>query len=530
MFSNPPPPAPPKKNHPRTPCNPPNPFIKVHISLAGSSPTGVSDGMSVSWSTPFNTSSSVVLYRESTLQPGGAGARPGPGEPVESEETGEAVRYYETFHHHVVLKNLKASTRYEYAVGDGVNYTSFDYSFVTAPDYGSFLKGEEEDEPVKFSIFGDLGLVNGGPTMEYLKSSSASDLGLIFNLGDVGYADDSFLHYGCMVTFCYEEKFDEYMREMEGIISKVPMMTTPGNHEADCHDPACLVSSKRREKLSNFTAYNARFRMPSEETGGVMNMWYSFNYGPVHFVALDLETGFPGSAEERRYVLPCGGFGDQLKWLESDLKAANEQRHLRPWVILGGHHPMYSKGKVDPKMSSSIEWMLQKYQVDFFVAGHEHSYERNYPMYYGSPSPPRPTTARRSNGGSDYGASSSFSSSDSTLDFGVAAVSRQIYSQSKTNGTIHLLIGGPGNDEQDDSAGGSTRALQLLKMYPNLDASKGSKDRWHDGLVDVGEDTVAFEDLDNYGIGVFRATRGEICMEYVRTRDGSVKDKVCVVK
>jgi hypothetical protein len=27
--------------------------------------------------------------------------------------------------------------------------------------------------------------------------------------------------------------------------------------------------------LSNFTAYNSRFRMPSEESGGVMNMWHS---------------------------------------------------------------------------------------------------------------------------------------------------------------------------------------------------------------------------------------------------------------
>ena len=81
---------------------------------------------------------------------------------------------------------------------------------------------------------------------------------MIFHLGDVGYADDSFLHVGCMVRFCYEEKWNEYMDSMEAVVSEVPYMVMPGNHEADCHDSACMLSSERRNKLSNFTAYNSR--------------------------------------------------------------------------------------------------------------------------------------------------------------------------------------------------------------------------------------------------------------------------------
>lgn len=50
--------------------------------------------------------------------------------------------------------------------------------------------------------------------------------------------------------------------------------------------------------LSNFTAYNARFRMPSPESNGTLNMWHSFNYGPVHFISIDTETGFEGAPEE----------------------------------------------------------------------------------------------------------------------------------------------------------------------------------------------------------------------------------------
>ena len=65
-------------------------------------------------------------------------------------------------------------------------------------------------------------------------------------------------------------------------------------------DPACLVDPEKRTKLSNFTAYNTRFRMPSPESKGALNMHFSFNYGPVHFISIDTETGYPGAAEEVR--------------------------------------------------------------------------------------------------------------------------------------------------------------------------------------------------------------------------------------
>jgi hypothetical protein len=44
---------------------------------------------------------------------------------------------------------------------------------------------------------------------------------------------------------------------------------------------------------------------------------------------------FPNAPEPER-------FGDQLAWLEQDLKKANSQREKYPWIIVGGHRPMYS--------------------------------------------------------------------------------------------------------------------------------------------------------------------------------------------
>ena len=43
--------------------------------------------------------------------------------------------------------------------------------------------------------------------------------------------------------------------------------------------------------------------MPSKESGGVANMWYSWNYADVHFVSIDTSTDFPDAPEG--FILPC---------------------------------------------------------------------------------------------------------------------------------------------------------------------------------------------------------------------------------
>ena len=49
----------------------------------------------------------------------------------------------------------------------------------------------------------------------------------------------------------------------------------PHSHESECHIAQCLLQSKRYgEKLNNFTAFNARWHMPSSTSAGVMNMWH----------------------------------------------------------------------------------------------------------------------------------------------------------------------------------------------------------------------------------------------------------------
>lgn len=75
--------------------------------------------------------------------------------------------------------------------------------------------------------------------------------------------------------------------------------------------------------------------MPSAESGGLENFWYSFDHGSVHFVMLNTETDFPNAPDEPggegdENAGPFAPSGAQLAWLEKDLAAVDRKK--TPWV------------------------------------------------------------------------------------------------------------------------------------------------------------------------------------------------------
>jgi len=109
-------------------------------------------------------------------------------------------------------------------------------------------------------------------------------------------------------------------------------------------------------------------------------MWHSFDFGPVHFVQVSTETDFPGAPEGPGTYLGGGPFGDQITWLTNDLSKAFNNRANVPWIVVSGHRPVWYSGGQDANVNKAFLPLLEKYQVDFFFAGHEHNYERYYPI------------------------------------------------------------------------------------------------------------------------------------------------------
>ena len=67
------------------------------------------------------------------------------------------------------------------------------------------------------------------------------------------------------------------MNWLQNLTSTLPYMVSPGNHESECHSPVCLLELKKYGlHLNNFSAFNARWHMPSAESGARsgQNMWY----------------------------------------------------------------------------------------------------------------------------------------------------------------------------------------------------------------------------------------------------------------
>lgn len=148
--------------------------------------------------------------------------------------------------------------------------------------------------------------------------------------------------------------------------------------------------------------------MPGAETGGVGNFWYSFDYGLAHFISFDGETDYPYSpewpfardlsgdethpTESETFVTDSGPFGqvdgsyddndsyEQLKWIAKDL--ASVDRTKTPWVIAMSHRPMYSSqvASYQANMRDAFQSLFLKYEVDLYIAGHIHWYERLFPL------------------------------------------------------------------------------------------------------------------------------------------------------
>jgi len=77
-----------------------------------------------------------------------------------------------------------------------------------------------------------------------------------------------------------------------------------------------------------------------------------------------------------------------LDWFAKDMAKANANRKDVPWIVVHGHRSIYCScdGDCDSaaeKVRNDMEPLFMKYGVDFFINGHEHNYERSWPLYKG---------------------------------------------------------------------------------------------------------------------------------------------------
>lgn len=193
---------------------------------------------------------------------------------------------------------------------------------------------------------GDLGQTEW--TKSTLEHIEKSNYDVLILPGDLSYADT------------VQSLWDSFGRLVEPLASQRPWMVTQGNHEMEKFP---VVHS------TPFTSYNARWRMPFEQSASSSNLYYSFNVagGAVHVVVLGSYTDF-------------GPDSDQYKWVLADL--AKVDRAKTPWLPLVIHAPWYNSNTAHQGESESVDMkrvmedLVYKAGVDVVFAGHVHAYER----------------------------------------------------------------------------------------------------------------------------------------------------------
>jgi hypothetical protein len=119
---------------------------------------------------------------------------------------------------------------------------------------------------------------------------------------------------------------------------------------------------------------------------GLTKQYYSFNYQNVHFTVMSTEIPFDVASAQYEFV-------------KNDLSQAAADPNIE-WIIVYFHNPMYSSpNRVIPNNISRDMYhpLFDEYGVDLILQGHNHNYQRSYPLKYNPSNSSNPviTTAEK---------------------------------------------------------------------------------------------------------------------------------------
>jgi hypothetical protein len=266
---------------------------------------------------------------------------PAAGRLVSAATTGLPFDYYQ---YSAQLSGLAASTKYDYRPFVNGVAAAAAAAFTTAPSTGT--------GGVTFIAFGDSG-VGSSEQRQLAALMKADAFDLVLHAGDIVYGTASGTGDATYGTF------QSWFFDIYGWLPAVPFMPSEGNHDS-------------RPSNGNGRAYLDLFMLPSNGASAAYpdhaERYYSFDYGPVHFVALDTEFAFQDAARR----------AEQLAWLEADLAGT-----LQPWKVAYFHRSPFSSGGEhgsDLTVRSAFGPLFERYGVDLAISAHEHVYERTIPI------------------------------------------------------------------------------------------------------------------------------------------------------
>ena len=342
---------------------------QVHLTWSENPATGVV----VSWASPGQARRPRVRIGQRVI--------PAEPRPYTDGINGETVWTY-----HARVGGLRPGATYAYAVtadNDSNSADPFSATFHTAPHGRAAFR---------FTSFGDLATPNTAWVLSYGQSAYAVEavetFEPLFHLlnGDLCYAN--------LNPAAQPGVWRDFGNNNQTSAASRPWMPCLGNHEVEFYNGP-----------QGFTSYLARYTLPDNRVPGFGGRWYSFRIGSVLFVSLDADdvvyqdaaafvTGpaalTPAPGTGRPAIQPGTSFyirgysnGAQTEWLERTLAAGRADETV-DWIIVQMHQCAASSSATGNGSDLGIrqEWLplFDRYQVDLVLCGHDHDYERSFPV------------------------------------------------------------------------------------------------------------------------------------------------------
>jgi hypothetical protein len=289
------------------------------------------------------------------------------------------------FTYHAKLDGLHPGSTFHYAVtadNDRNRARPFNATFTTAP------RGRVA---FRWTSYGDLAT----PVTSWVLSSPQSRFAVeaverfepLFHLlnGDLCYAN--------MNPLSQPAVWADFGNNVQVSAANRPWMPCPGNHEIEFANGS-----------QGFNSYLTRYSLPHNGTA-FQGLWYRFQVGSALFISLSADDviyqdsgAFAAGPAPLQPALSTGnspiepgtslyirGYsnGAQTRWLEETLAAAAKNDSI-DWIIVQMHQDAMSSSTNGNGSDKGIReaWLplFDRYGVDLVLCGHDHDYERTWPV------------------------------------------------------------------------------------------------------------------------------------------------------
>jgi hypothetical protein len=424
--------------------------------------------------------------------------------PAEPRPYTDGISGVTVWTYHARVGGLRPGATYAYAV------TADNDSNATDPFSATFRTAPAGRAAFRFTSFGDLATPNTAWVLSYGQSvyavETVESFQPLFHLlnGDLCYAN--------LNPTAQPEVWRDFGNNNQTSASNRPWMPCPGNHEVEFYNGP-----------QGFTSYLSRYTLPDNRVPGFGGRWYSFRIGSVLFVSLDADdvvfqdaaafvagpaaltpaagTGHPAIKPGTSFYIRGYSGGTQTAWLERTL-AAGRRDEAVDWIIVQMHQCAASSSSTGNGSDLGIrkEWLplFDRYQVDLVLCGHDHDYERSFPVR-----------------GADTGAGREVATGaavNTLRPHPVTTTDNGVFDT--RHGTVHLILGCGGTDAPLDEYGtDAADAQRQAKVFTTADrpVATSTPGVFTRQAADAVEDAVWSAKRDTatgYGIAVFDVDPG----------------------